>query len=384
MKKILSIMLPLVALVACVNVGGGSNNSEQTFSSFSTTNDGKVMNLFATAPVSYSPTSLVDPTVGGTNSCYTVTKSSPQAFIYYPTTSCINVARSGGTSPATTTLTTLKNPKDVVMSAGMDESGNGYFNVKGQLGGAYLLRCNNVINGFGGTCLPPESVVLPPSPSLGTPTSFVSDSYGRLYVVGFCTKEQAQQSSGNQCIFMSSDGAKTWNSITDTFSNNYSQVRFSSLLMAAPTTTNPGGELVFKMSFIDTNVSTGVQNFLMQSNIPASSSPSGYTFMFWNGNDAKTIAMAVGNNIIAVNASSNTLYQPGTVGNNYGTPGTVSYFGVNPVPGPQNPPFVWQSQLVDFPNTPNATAQVSISIDDSNNIFITLNDGSSFYGTAPR
>lgn len=394
MKKLIILTTSVFWLVGCVNVGGsnpiGGNGGGQQFKTFQTGNMVKML----TSPMSYSTTNTVNPDVYTNTSCYTmgVGGAGQRQITFYPTTSCYSVATGNIVSSATTNLNpVLKNPLDVPKTIAMDESYNAYIGVSAQSGGAYLLKCTSVNNGAGGSCYPAESYTpLLPQGATGNiaqANGLVNDGYGRLYTIGTCLESHVQ-AINQACIYMSSDGANTWNSITDNLANaqagqgSLSQLQMWNLLPQVQPGSGLGGTMNVNLSYLDPTAKVRVSN-VFSANVPAVVTDSyNWAPSMYGPGGVLPVSSA------AINPNTGVIYSAykSTAGNpNIGKVGYLAFYAQTFTP--PNNPFAWLSESITYSNSnPNASTNfvASVSVDNSSHVFFTLSDGTSYYGQAPR
>jgi hypothetical protein len=404
MKKNILVAALLFGIVGCVNVGGG-NSSGGGGQQFNTFKAGDIVKMLTT-PMSYSTTSTVNPDVYTDTSCYTmgVSGGGQRQIVFYPTSTCYSVATGSGLSPAYTNLEPrLKNPLDVPITIAMDESYNAYIGVKGQTGTPnYLLKCTTVNNGAGGTCYPAESYtpLLPKGAtgSIAQTNGLINDGYGRLYTIGTCLESQVGDTPGQQCIYMSNDGANTWNSITNGLANAQAgQNRLPSLQMwnllpnnqPLPNTGGSGGSVNVNISYLDPVTKVRL-SYVYFSNVPQTVNPAdpssyGYSWgmsMYGAGGVLPVSSAAINPNTSVIYSAAKS-----TAGNpNYGQVGYIGFYAQG-IP-PNNPNiWNWRSESVTYSDSnPNPAGRfvTNVSVDNASHVYFTLSDGTSYYGAAPR
>lgn len=401
MKKNILVAALLFGIVGCVNVGGG-NSSSGGGTQFNTFQAGGDTVKMLTTPMSFGSTSTVNPDVYTDTSCYTmgVSGGGDRQIVFYPVSTCYTVATGSGLSPAITSLESkLKNTLDVPITIAMDESYTAYIGVKGQTGTPnYLLKCTQVNNGAGGTCYPAESYtpLLPPGAtnSIAQANGLINDGYGRLYTIGTCQESQVH-TVGQQCIYMSNDGANTWNSITNGLAEAQAgQNRLPSLQMwnllpnnqPLPNTGGSGGSVNVNLSYLDPVTKTRV-SYVYYSGVPQTVNPAdvsyGYNWVVSMYGQGGVLPVSSA----AINPNTSVIYSAARSSAGNPNNGQVGYLGfyAQGIP-PYNPNvWGWMSESVTYSDANLGQRFVTnVSVDNSNHVYFTLSDGTSYYGTAPR
>lgn len=187
---------------------------------------------------------------------------------------------------------------------------------------------------------------------------------------------------------MSTDGANTWNSITNDLAsaqagqNSLPQLQMWNLLPQVQPGSGLGGVINVNISYLDPVTKIRLSNSY-SSTVPSNPTSSYSWGMSMYGPGGVLPASSA-----AINPNTGVLYSAykSTAGNpSIGQVGYLEFYAQSFTPPYNN--FAWTSESITYSNSnPNAgyNSVASVSVDNQMHVYFTLSDGTSYYGQAPR